>query len=115
MTVTASRLSPFRGAGRNADLGALHETFFIAAVTTILCIRTQLWLTNYPQLGGHYEVIHHTQLLQHLIDEGRLVPVTPVEGPTLSHDGPANGTAYPAPTTVRRVAEQPFESPTNPV
>jgi hypothetical protein len=53
------RLSPFRGAGRNADLGLLHETFFIAAVTTILCIRTQLWLTNYPQLGGHGLHIAH--------------------------------------------------------
>lgn len=50
---------PFRGAGRNADLGLLHETFFIAAVTTILCIRTQLWLTNYPQLGGHGLHIAH--------------------------------------------------------
>jgi Fe-S oxidoreductase len=41
---------------------------------------------EYPQLGGHYEVIHHTQLLQHLIDEGRLVPVTPVEGLITYHD-----------------------------
>ncbi|HEY2717470.1 MAG TPA: hypothetical protein VGI73_14730 [Solirubrobacterales bacterium] len=53
------RFRPFRGAGRNADLGLLHETFFIAAVTTILCIRTQLWLTNYPQLGGHGLHIAH--------------------------------------------------------
>ncbi|NJQ06330.1 (Fe-S)-binding protein [Streptomyces lonarensis] len=41
---------------------------------------------EYPQLGGEYEVIHHTQLLQHLIDEGRLVPVTPVEGLITYHD-----------------------------
>ncbi|MFD8936006.1 (Fe-S)-binding protein [Streptomyces sp. NPDC059578] len=41
---------------------------------------------EYPQLGGDYEVIHHTQLLQHLIDEGRLVPVTPVEGLITYHD-----------------------------
>ncbi|GGO56530.1 Fe-S oxidoreductase [Streptomyces daqingensis] len=41
---------------------------------------------EYPQLGGHYEVIHHTQLLQHLVDEGRLVPVTPVEGLITYHD-----------------------------
>ena len=27
---------------------------------------------EYPELGGHYEVVHHTQLLQSLIDEGRL-------------------------------------------
>ncbi|MFE2379280.1 heterodisulfide reductase-related iron-sulfur binding cluster [Streptomyces sp. NPDC059398] len=41
---------------------------------------------EYPQLGGEYEVIHHTQLLQHLIDEGRLIPVTPVEGLITYHD-----------------------------
>ena len=27
---------------------------------------------EYPQLGGNYEVIHHTQLLRDLIDEGKL-------------------------------------------
>lgn len=27
---------------------------------------------EYPELGGNYEVIHHTQLLQELIDEGRI-------------------------------------------
>ncbi|MDX2645637.1 (Fe-S)-binding protein [Streptomyces sp. PA03-1a] len=41
---------------------------------------------EYPQLGGEYEVIHHTQLLQHLVDEGKLVPVTPVEGIITYHD-----------------------------
>ncbi|MCM2577775.1 (Fe-S)-binding protein [Streptomyces meridianus] len=41
---------------------------------------------EYPQLGGNYEVIHHTQLLQHLVDEGKLTPVTPVEGLITYHD-----------------------------
>ncbi|MEU0620867.1 (Fe-S)-binding protein [Streptomyces rubiginosohelvolus] len=41
---------------------------------------------EYPQLGGEYEVIHHTQLLQHVIDEGKLIPVTPVEGLITYHD-----------------------------
>lgn len=27
---------------------------------------------EYPVLGGNYEVVHHTQLLQQLIDEGRI-------------------------------------------
>lgn len=27
---------------------------------------------EYPELGGHYEVIHHTTLLQQLIDEGKI-------------------------------------------
>lgn len=29
-------------------------------------------LNEYPQLGGHYEVIHHSQLLEDLISDGRL-------------------------------------------
>jgi Fe-S oxidoreductase len=29
-------------------------------------------LNEYPQLGGNYEVLHHTQLLEQLIDDGRL-------------------------------------------
>ncbi len=27
---------------------------------------------EYPQLGGNYEVIHHSQLLEYLVDEGKL-------------------------------------------
>ena len=41
---------------------------------------------EYPQLGGNYEVIHHTQLLARLVDEGRLKPVTPVEEKVTYHD-----------------------------
>jgi Fe-S oxidoreductase/nitrate reductase gamma subunit len=29
-------------------------------------------LNEYPQLGGHYEVVHHSQLLEQLIADGRL-------------------------------------------
>jgi hypothetical protein len=46
-------------APRNVNLGALHLTFFVAAITTELCIRTQLYLTHYPQLGGHGLHIAH--------------------------------------------------------
>lgn len=28
---------------------------------------------EYPELGGHYDVIHHTSFLQQLIDEGKIV------------------------------------------
>jgi Fe-S oxidoreductase/TM2 domain-containing membrane protein YozV len=41
---------------------------------------------EYPQLGGNYEVIHHTQLLARLVAEGRLTPVTPVEEKITYHD-----------------------------
>ena len=27
---------------------------------------------EYPSLGGHYEVLHHTQFIKNLVDEGRL-------------------------------------------
>ncbi len=50
---------PLQGAARNANLGPLHLTFFVAAIVTELCIRTQLWLTHYPQLGGHGLHIAH--------------------------------------------------------
>src|SRR5262249_35638661 len=33
---------------------------------------------EYPQMGGEYEVIHHSQLLAHLIAEKKLVPTHPV-------------------------------------
>ncbi len=29
---------------------------------------------EYPQFGGDYEVVHHSQLLMRLVDEGRLSP-----------------------------------------
>ncbi|MDG3010192.1 (Fe-S)-binding protein [Rhodococcus sp. D2-41] len=35
---------------------------------------------EYPQVGGHYEVVHHTQLLNKLVRDKRLIPVAPVEG-----------------------------------
>ncbi|MDO5729868.1 MAG: (Fe-S)-binding protein [Actinomycetaceae bacterium] len=35
---------------------------------------------EYPELGGTFEVIHHTQLLNRLVREGRLIPAPPPEG-----------------------------------
>src|SRR3954452_20264065 len=32
---------------------------------------------EYPQLGGHYQVLHHTQLLNQLVRDRRLTPVAP--------------------------------------
>ncbi len=41
---------------------------------------------EYPQLGGHYEVVHHTQLLGKLVAEGKLTPVEPVDKSVTYHD-----------------------------
>jgi Fe-S oxidoreductase len=41
---------------------------------------------EYPQFGGTYEVIHHTQLLAKLVEEGRLTPITPIEENITYHD-----------------------------
>jgi len=41
---------------------------------------------EYPQLGGNYEVIHHTQLLARLVAEGKLTPVTPIDEKITYHD-----------------------------
>jgi Fe-S oxidoreductase len=41
---------------------------------------------EYPQLGGNYEVIHHTQLLARLVEDRRLTPVSPVEEKITYHD-----------------------------
>ena len=44
---------------------------------------------EYPQLDGHYEVVHHTQLLNKLVREGKLVPVAAPEtgsAPVTYHD-----------------------------
>ena len=43
---------------------------------------------EYPQLAGHYEVVHHTQLLNQLVRAGKLTPVPPAEGPTITYHDP---------------------------
>jgi Fe-S oxidoreductase len=41
---------------------------------------------EYPQLGGHYEVVHHTQLLARLVADGEIRPVLPVDATITYHD-----------------------------
>jgi len=41
---------------------------------------------EYPELGGNYEVIHHTQLLATLVADGKITPVTRVEEKLTYHD-----------------------------
>ncbi len=41
---------------------------------------------EYPQLGGNYEVIHHTQLLSRLLEQGKLTPAGEVPEKITYHD-----------------------------
>ena len=41
---------------------------------------------EYPGLGGNYEMIHHAQLLSHLVATGRLVPGVAYNGTVTYHD-----------------------------
>jgi Fe-S oxidoreductase len=41
---------------------------------------------EYSELGGNYEVVHHTQLLNKLVREKRLTPVAPVAEDVTYHD-----------------------------
>jgi Fe-S oxidoreductase len=43
-------------------------------------------LNEYPDFGGKYEVIHHTDFLLGLLAEKRLVPTRPVKGRITYHD-----------------------------
>jgi Fe-S oxidoreductase len=53
-------------------------------VTCAHCFNT---LANeYPQLGGTYEVVHHTELLAKLVAEGKLKPVNQVDLAVTYHD-----------------------------
>jgi Fe-S oxidoreductase len=65
------------------------ETLNSAGARTIVvtCAHCFNTLANeYPQLGGHYDVVHHTTLLSRLVTEGRLTPVTPVDALVTYHD-----------------------------
>jgi Fe-S oxidoreductase len=41
---------------------------------------------EYPSLGGNYEVIHHAELLEHLVASGKLTPGSGYSGRVTYHD-----------------------------
>ena len=82
------------------------ETLARYGVTKIVTLCPHCYNTfrhEYPQLGGRYEVWHHTQLLARLIDEGRIKPGGAVAATITFHDpcylGRHNG-EYEAPRRV---------------
>ena len=59
------------------------ETLTEAKATKVVtacahCLNT--FKHEYPQLGVNLQVVHHTQLLNRLVREGRLTPMAPVDG-----------------------------------
>ncbi len=65
------------------------DTLNAAGVTTIVASCPHCFNTlknEYPALGGEYEVVHHAQLLSHLVANGRLVPGLSYSGVVTYHD-----------------------------
>ncbi len=65
------------------------ETLTEAGVTKIVATCPHCFNTlanEYGQLGWHGEVVHHTELLAHLVAAKRLVPVQPIDGGLTYHD-----------------------------
>ncbi len=65
------------------------ETLNEAAPRTIVASCPHCFNTianEYPQLGGTYEVVHHTQLLAKLVEQGKLTPAGRVEEKLTYHD-----------------------------
>ncbi|MFI2753782.1 (Fe-S)-binding protein [Cellulomonas sp. P22] len=62
-----------------ANVETLNEVGAQAIVVTCAhCFNTIS--REYPQLGGRYDVVHHTELLDRLVAEGRLTPTDPQPG-----------------------------------
>ncbi len=66
------------------EVGATADQHVKIVATCPHCFNTIA--NEYPQLGGHYDVVHHTQLLGSLIADGHLVPITPVDEKVTYHD-----------------------------
>jgi Fe-S oxidoreductase len=65
------------------------ETLNEAAPRTIVASCPHCFNTianEYPQLGGSYEVIHHTQLLARLVEQGKLTPAERIDEKLTYHD-----------------------------
>jgi Fe-S oxidoreductase len=65
------------------------ETLNAAGVKKIVATCPHCFNTiknEYPDFDGHFEVIHHTELLTHLVREGKLAPQTDIDATVTYHD-----------------------------
>src|SRR3954452_19445767 len=71
------------------NVETLNEAFGDRPVKKIVATCPHCFNTlanEYGQVGGHFEVVHHTQLLAHLVETRKLTPVQPVDGGVTYHD-----------------------------
>ena len=71
------------------NIETLNEAGLGAAGKTIVASCPHCFNTianEYPQLGGNYEVVHHTQLLARLVEQGKIKPVGAIEEKITYHD-----------------------------
>jgi Fe-S oxidoreductase/nitrate reductase gamma subunit len=83
--------------GRRLGEEYLYQTVTQENVETIKPYRFRKVITHcphcfntikneYPQFGGTYEVLHHSQVIQTLIEEGRIKPTKPLDASVAFHD-----------------------------
>jgi Fe-S oxidoreductase len=75
----------------NATANAKADATAAAGGTTIIATCPHCFNTlanEYPQLGGNYRVIHHTELLADLIQAGRLAPASAPDGARVTYHDP---------------------------
>lgn len=72
-TLAAANVELLNGAGVKKIIASCPHCFHTLA-------------NEYPQFGGSYEVIHHSKLIAHLLDSGRLKVSKPLEKKLTYHD-----------------------------
>ena len=65
------------------------ETFNTTGVKKVItqcphCFNT--FRNEYPDYGGHYEVLHHSEVLSDLVEQGKLQPTVPIDALVTYHD-----------------------------